>query len=61
LQTYNEQTLDAILSYYNIPATAVKRVFLPLAEIGAAVLRKPLIACGWVYTISTAKPLIFNN
>ena len=26
LQTYNEQTLDAILSYYKIPATAVKRV-----------------------------------
>jgi hypothetical protein len=25
------------LSYYNIPAKAVKRAFLPLAEIGAAV------------------------
>ncbi|MGC2224594.1 MAG: TAXI family TRAP transporter solute-binding subunit [Methylocella sp.] len=37
LQTYNEQTLDVILSYYNIPANTVKRLFLPLAEIGAAV------------------------
>ncbi|HEY8650070.1 MAG TPA: type ISP restriction/modification enzyme, partial [Chthoniobacterales bacterium] len=44
LQTYNEQTLDSILSYYNIPATAVKRVFLPLAEIGAAVHDKQVVA-----------------
>jgi NMT1/THI5 like len=28
LQKYNEQTLDSILSYYNIPANSVKRVFL---------------------------------
>jgi len=27
LQKYNEQTLDSILSYYNIPANSVKRVF----------------------------------
>jgi TRAP-type uncharacterized transport system substrate-binding protein len=48
LQTYNEQTLDSILSYYNIPAKAVKRVFLPLAEIGAAVHDKqvPVLAVG---------------
>jgi TRAP-type uncharacterized transport system substrate-binding protein len=44
LQTYNEQTLDSILSYYNIPAAAVKRVFLPLAEIGAAVHDKHVVA-----------------
>ena len=44
LQTYNEQTLDSILSYYNIPAKAVKRVFLPLAEIGAAVHDKRVVA-----------------
>src|ERR1700731_1748688 len=44
LQTYNEQTLDAILSYYNIPASSVKRVFLPLAEIGAAVHDKHVAA-----------------
>jgi TRAP transporter TAXI family solute receptor len=44
VQTYNEQTLDAILSYYNIPAKAVNRVFLPLAEIGAAVHDKKVAA-----------------
>jgi TRAP-type uncharacterized transport system substrate-binding protein len=41
LQKYNEQTLDSILSYYNIPANSVKRVFLPLAELGVAVHDKP--------------------
>ena len=44
LQSYNERTLDTILSYYDIPATAVKRVFLPLAEIGAAVHDKRVAA-----------------
>ena len=44
LQNYNEQTLNSILSYYNIPANSVKRVFLPLAEIGAAVHDKQVAA-----------------
>jgi len=44
LQTYNERTLDSILSYYNIPAAAVKRLVLPLAEIGAAVRDKRVAA-----------------
>jgi TRAP-type uncharacterized transport system substrate-binding protein len=44
LQTYNERTLDSILSYYNIPADAVKRIFLPLAEIGAALREKRVAA-----------------
>ena len=44
LQKYNEQTLNSILSYYNIPANSVKRVFLPLAEIGAAVHDKQVAA-----------------
>jgi TRAP-type uncharacterized transport system substrate-binding protein len=44
LQKYNEQTLDTILSYYNIPANSVKRVFLPLAEIGTAVHDKLVAA-----------------
>jgi NMT1-like family len=44
LQTYNEQTFDSLLSYYNIPAKAVKRAFLPLAEIGAAVHDKHVAA-----------------
>src|SRR3984893_18393706 len=34
LQTYNEQTLDSILSYYNIPASSVKRIFLPCRVSG---------------------------
>ncbi|SFK50824.1 TAXI family TRAP transporter solute-binding subunit [Methylocapsa palsarum] len=37
LQSYNERTLDTILGYYNVPAETVKRLFLPVAEIGAAV------------------------
>jgi TRAP-type uncharacterized transport system substrate-binding protein len=44
LQKYNEQTLDSILSYYNIPANSVKRVFLPVAELGAAVHDKQVAA-----------------
>ncbi|MDQ6868029.1 MAG: ABC transporter substrate-binding protein [Pseudomonadota bacterium] len=44
LQTYNEQTLDTILGYYDIPAKTVRRVFLPLAEIGAAVHDKRVAA-----------------
>jgi TRAP transporter TAXI family solute receptor len=44
LQTYNEHTLDTILSYYNIPASSVKRIFLPVAEIGAAVHDKHVAA-----------------
>jgi TRAP-type uncharacterized transport system substrate-binding protein len=44
LQTYNEQTLDSILSYYDIPANTVKRIFLPPAEIGTAVHEKRVAA-----------------
>ena len=44
LQMANEHTLDLILSYYNIPANAVKRIFLPLAEIGTAVHDKKIAA-----------------
>ena len=34
----------SILSYYNIPANSVKRIFLPLAELGAAVHDKQVAA-----------------
>jgi TRAP-type uncharacterized transport system substrate-binding protein len=44
LQDYNAAALDTILSYYDIPAKAVKRVFLPLAEIGQAVHQKHVAA-----------------
>jgi TRAP-type uncharacterized transport system substrate-binding protein len=36
LQDYNSRALDTILAYYNIAPAAVKRVFLPISEIGAA-------------------------
>jgi TRAP-type uncharacterized transport system substrate-binding protein len=39
-QEYNAQALDTILSYYNIAPKSVKRVVLPLAEIGQAVHQK---------------------
>jgi TRAP transporter TAXI family solute receptor len=44
LQDYNAQALDTILSYYNIPAKAVKRVFLARGEIGQAVRQKHVAA-----------------
>ncbi|SED49717.1 TRAP-type uncharacterized transport system, substrate-binding protein [Rhizobiales bacterium GAS188] len=44
LQDYNSQALDTILSYYNIPASAVKRIFLPRAEIGQAVHQRHVAA-----------------
>ena len=44
LQSHNEKTLDTILSYYDIAATSVKRVFLPLADIGAAVRERHVAA-----------------
>jgi TRAP-type uncharacterized transport system substrate-binding protein len=53
LQTYNEQTLDSILSYYDIPAKSVKRIFLPLAEIGAAVAEKRVAA---VFAVGPMRP-----
>jgi TRAP-type uncharacterized transport system substrate-binding protein len=44
LQTYNERALDTILSYYDIPAKNVRRVFLPMAEIGHAIVEKRIAA-----------------
>jgi TRAP-type uncharacterized transport system substrate-binding protein len=44
LQSYNEKTLDTILSYYDIPAESVKRVYLPLGEVGTAVHDKHVAA-----------------
>lgn len=44
LQSYNEHALDAILSYYNIQPGSVKRVFLPMAEIGHALADKRIAA-----------------
>jgi TRAP transporter TAXI family solute receptor len=44
LQSYNSQALDTILSYYDIPAKNVERVFLPMAEIGRALADKRITA-----------------
>jgi TRAP-type uncharacterized transport system substrate-binding protein len=44
LQDNNSRALDTVLSYYNIAPEAVKRAFLPLAEIGQAVRQKHVAA-----------------
>ncbi len=44
LQSYNEHALDTVLSYYNIQPGSVKRVFLPMAEIGHALADKRIAA-----------------
>jgi TRAP-type uncharacterized transport system substrate-binding protein len=44
LQDYNSQALDTVLSYYNIPAKSVNRMFLPETEIGQAVRQKHVVA-----------------
>ncbi len=44
LQNYNSRALDTVLSYYNIQPEAVKRTFLPAAEIGQAVRQKHVAA-----------------
>ncbi len=43
-QEYNSKTLDTILSYFNIAPDKVKRLFLPVAEIGAAIHHKQAVA-----------------
>jgi hypothetical protein len=40
VQAENSRALDLILSYYNVPSESVKREFLPIDEIGAAVHAK---------------------
>ena len=44
VQEENARALDLILSYFNVPSEAVKRVFLPISEIGAAVHNKRVAA-----------------
>jgi TRAP-type uncharacterized transport system substrate-binding protein len=43
-QNENSKALDSILSYFNIPPASVKRAFLPLSEIGAAIRDKQVAA-----------------
>ena len=44
LQSYNSQLLDTVLSFFDIPANHVSRIFLPAAELGQAVQQKKLAA-----------------
>ncbi|KAA0107836.1 C4-dicarboxylate ABC transporter substrate-binding protein [Methylobacterium sp. P1-11] len=44
VQVNNAQALDALLSFFNIPAKDVHRVFLPVAELGQAVQEKRIEA-----------------
>lgn len=44
LQEYNSSALNTILSYFNVAAPSVKRVFLPLGELGPALQRKQVAA-----------------
>ena len=44
LQDDNSRALDLILNYFNVPSELVKRVFLPVSEIGAALRSKRAVA-----------------
>jgi TRAP-type uncharacterized transport system substrate-binding protein len=44
LQDVNSRTLDTILSYFNVAPERVKRVFLPISEIGVAMHHKHVAA-----------------
>jgi len=44
VQDENSRALDLILGYFNIPVESVKRVFLPMTEIGEAIHRKRVAA-----------------
>ncbi|WP_156898325.1 TAXI family TRAP transporter solute-binding subunit [Methylocapsa acidiphila] len=57
LQAYNEQAFDAILRYYDIQPKAVKRLVLPLAEIGKAVRDKRVAAILAVGPIGPGEPV----
>jgi hypothetical protein len=48
LQKFNEQALDAILSFYDIPSKSVRRRFIPMADIGRALAEKRIAA---IFTI----------
>jgi TRAP-type uncharacterized transport system substrate-binding protein len=56
-QDYNSQALDTILSYFNIAPDKVKRLFLPAAEIGAAIHHKRAEAALAVGPIGPGDPV----
>ncbi len=53
LQSFNEQALDTILSFYDIPSKSVRRLFIPMADIGRALAEKRIAA---VFTIGPVGP-----
>jgi TRAP transporter TAXI family solute receptor len=53
LQNFNEQALDTILSFYDIPSKSVRRLFIPMADIGRALAEKRIAA---VFTIGPVGP-----
>ncbi|MGO9392163.1 TAXI family TRAP transporter solute-binding subunit [Rhodoblastus sp.] len=56
LQQYNSNTLDTILSYFNIAPDKVKRVFLPISEIGLAIHHKQAAAALAVGPVGAGDP-----
>ncbi len=44
MQQENSHALDLILGYYNLSTQKVKRLFVPLSEIGAAIRDKRALA-----------------
>jgi TRAP-type uncharacterized transport system substrate-binding protein len=57
VQTENSRLLDLILGYYNVPVESVKRVFLPMADIGEAVRHKHVAAVLAVGPIGPGQPV----
>lgn len=57
VQAENSRLLDLVLGYYNVPVESVKRVFLPLAEIGETVRHKHAAAVLTVGPIGPGQPV----
>jgi TRAP-type uncharacterized transport system substrate-binding protein len=56
-QDFNAKTLDTILSYFNIPPEKVKKLFLPVAEIGPAIHHKHAVAALAIGPIGPGDPV----
>jgi TRAP-type uncharacterized transport system substrate-binding protein len=57
VQDYNSRALDTILGYYNIAPAAVKRVFLPISEIGPSIHEHRVAAALAVGPIGPGDPV----
>ncbi|WP_294541344.1 TAXI family TRAP transporter solute-binding subunit [uncultured Rhodoblastus sp.] len=56
-QDFNARALDTILSYFNIPPEKVKKLFLPVAEIGPAIHHKHAAAALTIGPIGPGGPV----